>query len=110
MLFPSSFLQAQAAQKELIINCTDQETQVLKKYQFNKSPFDKEEATSIISALIAALQKDGYFTAIASELSALDHQFVTTLKIGRQYTWAKLSVGNLSPLLQEKTRFRENFI
>lgn len=109
LLFSSSFVQAQRVQKELVIHCAEEERQLLKKYQFNKMPSDAEVARNEIAQLIIALQKEGYFTAQASELSTQANQLITTLKIGKQYTWAKLSAGNISPLIQDKTGFREKF-
>ena len=109
ILVSSSFVQGQNVQKKLVINCVEKERQLLKKYRFNHSPSDVEEARNEISRLIATLQKDGYFTAQAGDLSTQVNQFITTLRIGKQYNWAKLLAGNLSPLLQDKTGFREKF-
>lgn len=109
ILLPYSFLQAQVVDKKLVINCVEEECHLLKKYRFNKSPSDIEQASTVISDLVAALQKDGYFSVQASEPSIQSNQFVSNLKIGHQYTWTKLTAGNLSPLIQNKTGFREKF-
>lgn len=109
ILFSFSSVKAQKIKKELVVQCTGEDCLFLKKYPFNKFPSSIEEAKNEILHLISALQRDGYFMAQASRIETKNDQFTTTLQIGKQYNWAKLSAGNLSPLVQDKTGFREKF-
>ncbi len=101
--------EAQSVEKELVVHCSDAEFQLLKKYPVNKSVSGEAAAKHEVFRLIAVLQKDGYFTAKADALSKQGNQFITTISVGKQFIWARLSVGSLSPLLQDKTGFRGKF-
>lgn len=82
---------------------------VLQNYHYKKSHSDHVSAHLTLHKLVSNLQKDGYFMAHTSMLKISGDTLFATMNLGKQFQWAHLYAGNLSPIIQEKSGFREKF-
>ncbi|MFP4504221.1 MAG: BamA/TamA family outer membrane protein [Cyclobacteriaceae bacterium] len=87
-----------------------EDQKILNSYAVSVRQPDSLSVKSAISQLISQLQMDGYFEAKAEMpvQTGQDHWEVV-LQLGPRYQWAYLLPGNLDPVMQEKSGFRERF-
>lgn len=96
--------------QSLTVVGTDDEQKIIDRYAAPLRQHDSLGVIQAVSRLVSDLQKDGYFQAKAADLSKVDSaEWQVAVTTGPRYDWAFLSAGNLSPLMLEKTGFRERF-
>lgn len=106
----SCFFHQQVIGQTISLISSEQDLQILKHYDLSVRQPDSLGAVQAVRQLISELQKDGYFTASATRLQSIDSsQWQVNLDIGELYHWAYLQPGNLDPLMQEHSGFRERF-
>lgn len=94
----------------VILNSSVEDRKILQRYPFEVKQRDSLKTIQSLKELISRLQKDGYFTANTTVLERVDSShWQTHITLGRQYQWAYLDPGNLDPLMQEQSGFREKF-
>lgn len=93
----------------LLLSGSADDLAIVAEYTYTKVHPDSISAQQAINELVAALQKDGYFTAYTSPLAIKRDIFSAEIFPGRQYRWACLRPGNLDVFMQEKSGFREKF-
>lgn len=97
-----------AQAQHLLVKAKHEEQKTLNRYDYAVDQTDSLSILSAVNRLISDLQKDGYFQASASRPHQLDSlRWETFVTIGPRYDWVVLAPGNLDPLVQEKTGFRE---
>ena len=96
--------------QHLIILGSPEDQKILKRYTVSVRQPDSSSVSLAINNLISELHMDGYFTARAEHPIRKDtNHWEVRLLLGDRYEWAYLSAGNLDPILQEKSGFRERF-
>ncbi|WPP53144.1 BamA/TamA family outer membrane protein [Catalinimonas niigatensis] len=106
----SCFFHQQVRGQAISVISSEQDKQILKHYDLSVRQPDSLGALQAVGQLISKLQSDGYFTASASHLQSIDSsQWQVNLDVGDRYHWAYLQPGNLNPLMQEHSGFRERF-
>lgn len=106
----SCFFHLQVRGQAISVISSEQDKQILKHYDLSVRQPDSLGALQAVSQLISELQRDGYFTASADYLQKIDSsQWQVNLDVGERYYWAYLQPGNLDPLMQEHSGFRERF-
>lgn len=86
------------------------EREVLDRYTVLSVRPDSLEVRRALSQLVSDLQQDGYFQASATRPTRVDSlRWNASVTAGPRYEWAYLSPGNLDPVMQEKSGFRERF-
>lgn len=104
------FFHQQVRGQAISVISSEQDQQILKHYDLSVRQPDSLGALQAVDQLISELQSDGYFTASASQIHSIDSsQWQVNLDIGERYRWAYLQPGNLGPLMQEHSGFREKF-
>ncbi|MEK6481449.1 BamA/TamA family outer membrane protein [Catalinimonas sp. 4WD22] len=92
----------------VILNSSAEGRKILKNYPFKAEATDSLSAAQSLKELISRLQKGGYFTANATVLEKVDSShWQAHIALGQQYQWTYLDPGNLDPLMQEQSGFRE---
>lgn len=84
-----------------------EDKEVLQQYPLKKSYNDDKAAYFALSKLVSDLQKDGYFTVYSSISRTNSDTLFATIHVGKQFQWALLHTGNLTPIMQEESGFRE---
>lgn len=103
-------LHRQARGQTVVLISSEEDQQILKHYDLSARQPDSLGTIQVVNQLINELQRDGYFTASATHLQKIDStQWQVNLKVGERYPWAYLHPGNLDPLMQERSGFRERF-
>lgn len=104
------FSAQEGAAQAVILNGNAEDKKILKNYPFEAEVTDSLSAVQFLKELISRLQGDGYFTASATVLEKVDgSRWQSHITLGEQYQWAYLDPGNLDPLMQERSGFREKF-
>ncbi len=103
------FLYDQVSGQTVFLDSNEQDKEILRNYDLPVQQTDSLGVVQALSQLISELQSDGYFTASATALQKVDSmRWKVNFKVGERYQWAYLRAGNLDPLMQERSGFREH--
>ncbi len=96
------------AQWQLQIESSEAELELLKSYLPKEDFPSQAEAHQAVGGIITDLQQVGYFQAYAKYLPATD-SLVYRVKVhpGEPFRWAYLQPGNLDPLMQAQSGYRD---
>jgi outer membrane protein assembly factor BamA len=108
LLFPT-LLPAVYGQ-HLHIRADAESREIIDQYPLSVRQVDSSGIQQSIERLIGHLQMDGYFLATVDTLRHTDSlRWEVAVRPGKRFEWLRLSPGNLNPLLQQRSGFRERF-
>lgn len=98
------------AGQHLTVEGSADEQAIIDRYVLPAQQADSLSIDRAVLELVSNLQRDGYFQAHVSNLTRLDSlHWKASVTTGHRYAWAFLSPGNLDPVMQEKSGYRERF-
>ena len=93
------------AQKGLKINFAQKQNALWTKYKYNNKPNDSLEAINVLNELVLKLHSEGFLLAQYSNFKTKD-TFEADFRIGPQFEWLNLNLGNINEDLLRRTRVR----
>ncbi|KYG76353.1 outer membrane protein assembly factor BamA [Roseivirga ehrenbergii] len=102
-------LSVQAQEKYVLnIEVAEQESAVLKRYNFPKEHADSLSAQRAVQNLVSALHSDGYLLAYVVSHTSSSQQVSYKIAIGEKFTWMKLSPGNVENSLLRRSGYKQS--
>ena len=102
-------LSVQAQEKYVLsIEVAEQESAVLKRYNFPKEHADSLSAQRAVHNLVRALHSDGYLLAYVASHASSSQQVSYKISIGEKFTWMKLSPGNVENSLLRRSGYKQS--
>lgn len=93
---------------ELSIKTAPEHNQLLRKYNYNRSPADSLSAIQTVQSLVNQLHLDGYLLAKVDTITSSSGSIEVLLNPGSPFEWLSLSAGNVERSVLRKSGYKDS--